>query len=56
MATSADGRRAFVRRPLRCSSCGYEIASYLATPPCPMCHELRWEPAPWRPFSRALKS
>jgi rubrerythrin len=37
---------------LRCGSCGYEIVSYRSLPECPMCRELRWEPAPWRPFTR----
>jgi predicted Zn-ribbon and HTH transcriptional regulator len=42
--------------PLRCAECGYEIRSYRVPPPCPMCRELSWEPAPWRPFtgSRAV--
>lgn len=38
--------------PLRCSGCGYEIRSYRRLPPCPMCREQSWEPAPWRPFTR----
>lgn len=38
--------------PLRCCECGYEIGSYRVPPPCPMCRELCWEPAPWRPFTR----
>jgi hypothetical protein len=40
------------RRPLRCTGCGYEIASYRSLPVCPMCRETVWEPAPWRPFTR----
>lgn len=39
--------RALVRRPLRCIACGYEVASYRAVPPCPMCREMTWEPAAW---------
>jgi hypothetical protein len=39
------------KAPLRCAECGYEIRSYRVLPPCPMCRELRWEPAPWRPFT-----
>jgi predicted Zn-ribbon and HTH transcriptional regulator len=39
--------------PLRCTECGYEIRSYRVLPPCPMCRELSWEPAPWRPFTRS---
>jgi hypothetical protein len=31
--------------PLRCGSCGYEIVSYRLLPSCPMCREVRWEPA-----------
>jgi rubrerythrin len=44
------------KAPLRCAECGYEIRSYRVPPPCPMCRELAWEPAPWRPFTgpRAL--
>jgi hypothetical protein len=38
--------------PLRCGSCGYEIVSYRALPPCPMCRDFRWESTRWRPFSR----
>jgi hypothetical protein len=38
--------------PLRCGSCGYEIVSYRGLPACPMCREIRWEQAPWRPFTR----
>jgi hypothetical protein len=49
--TEAPGGPVLLRRPLRCESCGYEIASYRAMPPCPMCHEVCWEPAPWRPFT-----
>jgi len=30
--------------PLRCGSCGYEIASYRTLPRCPMCRSLHWEP------------
>jgi hypothetical protein len=37
------------RRPLRCAGCGYEIAAYRSLPVCPMCRELDWEPAVWRP-------
>ena len=37
---------------LRCASCGYEIASYRSLPSCPMCREMTWERAPWRPFTR----
>jgi hypothetical protein len=37
--------------PLRCT-CGYEIVSYRSLPACPMCREMSWEPAPWRPFTR----
>lgn len=37
---------------LRCVECGYEIGSYRVLPPCPICRELCWEPAPWRPFTR----
>jgi rubrerythrin len=39
--------------PLRCTECGYEIRSYRAQPPCPMCREVSWEHAPWRPFTRS---
>jgi predicted Zn-ribbon and HTH transcriptional regulator len=39
------------KAPLRCAECGYEIRSYRVLPPCPMCRELSWEPAPWRPFT-----
>jgi hypothetical protein len=39
------------KAPLRCAECGYEIRSYRVLPPCPMCRELRWEPALWRPFT-----
>jgi predicted Zn-ribbon and HTH transcriptional regulator len=39
------------KAPLRCAECGYEIRSYRVLPPCPMCRELCWEPAPWRPFT-----
>jgi hypothetical protein len=50
---SSEGSAApvFLRRSLRCASCGYEIASYRKVPPCPMCHEMCWDPAPWRPFT-----
>ncbi|HST16261.1 MAG TPA: hypothetical protein VLK36_01230 [Gaiellaceae bacterium] len=40
------------RRPLRCASCGYEIASYRSLPVCPMCREVDWEPAEWWPVAR----
>jgi hypothetical protein len=50
-AESKD-RRAIGKAPLRCRECGYEIGSYSVLPPCPMCRELCWEPAPWRPFTR----
>jgi hypothetical protein len=50
-STEVPAGPVFLRRPLRCGSCGYEIASYRAMPPCPMCHEILWEPAPWRPFT-----
>lgn len=40
------------KSPLRCGACGYEIVSYRALPSCPMCREIRWEPALWRPFTR----
>ena len=40
------------KAPLRCGECGYEIGTYRVLPPCPMCRELSWEPAPWRPFTR----
>ena len=33
------------RDPLRCSGCGYGIASYGSLPACPMCRETSWEPA-----------
>jgi predicted Zn-ribbon and HTH transcriptional regulator len=39
------------KAPLRCAECGYEIRSYRVLPPCPMCREVSWEPAPWRPFT-----
>jgi predicted Zn-ribbon and HTH transcriptional regulator len=39
------------KAPLRCVECGYEIRSYRVLPPCPMCRELCWEPALWRPFT-----
>jgi predicted Zn-ribbon and HTH transcriptional regulator len=39
------------KAPLRCAECGYEIRSYRVLPPCPMCREFSWEPAPWRPFT-----
>ena len=39
------------KAPLRCAGCGYEIRSYRVLPQCPMCRELHWEPAPWRPFT-----
>jgi predicted Zn-ribbon and HTH transcriptional regulator len=53
-ASPADGGSALVagKAPLRCGECGYEIGSYRVLPPCPMCRELSWEPAPWRPFTR----
>jgi predicted Zn-ribbon and HTH transcriptional regulator len=51
MPPAASHRQTLRHRPLRCSECGYEIASYHATPPCPMCRAIRWEPAPWRPFT-----
>jgi len=38
--------------PLRCSSCGYEIASYRTLPPCPMCRAMQWEPAGRRALRR----
>jgi predicted RNA-binding Zn-ribbon protein involved in translation (DUF1610 family) len=41
-----------MKGPLRCTACGYEIVSYRAVPPCPMCRESQWERAPWRPFTR----
>jgi predicted Zn-ribbon and HTH transcriptional regulator len=44
------------KAPLRCTECGYEIVRYAVVPPCPMCRELSWEPAPWRPFTRARGS
>jgi predicted Zn-ribbon and HTH transcriptional regulator len=46
-----DAVRPLGKAPLRCAECGYEIRSYSVLPPCPMCRELRWEPAPWRPFT-----
>jgi ribosomal protein L34E len=49
-ADSSHVRRSKV--PLRCAECGYEIGSYSVLPPCPMCREFSWEPAPWRPFTR----
>ena len=50
---SAENRAGRVsgKPPLRCSRCGYEIRSYRVLPACPMCRELSWEPAPWRPFT-----
>jgi hypothetical protein len=41
-----------VKGPLRCSNCGYEIVNYRTLPACPMCREISWEPARWRPFTR----
>ena len=35
----------------RCADCGYGVVVQRVLPPCPMCHEIRWEPAPWRPFT-----
>lgn len=29
-------------RALRCTSCGYAIASYRTLPDCPMCHTRKW--------------
>jgi hypothetical protein len=48
---SSPGARLLGKAPLRCAECGYEIRSYRALPPCPMCREVAWEPAPWRPFT-----
>jgi hypothetical protein len=44
-----DPKRVYV-----CAECGYGAGQ--TTPParCPMCHNERWTPEPWRPFSRAL--
>ena len=50
--TEARSALGNLRRPLRCASCGYEIASYRSLPVCPMCREIDWEPATWRPFAR----
>ena len=52
-SVSGSAPRATSRVPLRCVECGYEIASYQVVPPCPMCREVVWEPAPWRPFTRS---
>ena len=37
----------------RCTGCGYGVAVHDELPDCPMCRGDLWEPAPWRPFSRA---
>ena len=40
------------RRPLRCASCDYQIASYRSLPVCPMCRGVDWESAEWWPVAR----
>jgi hypothetical protein len=37
----------------RCASCRYGIVVSHALPTCPMCGGELWQPAAWRPFSRA---
>ncbi len=37
----------------RCAECGYGVAIHDALPMCPMCQGRLWEPAAWRPFTRA---
>ena len=37
----------------RCAECGYGVAVHASLPSCPMCRARKWEPAPWRPFTRA---
>ena len=54
---AADVRRKLVgRRDFRCSVCGYGVALAGPPPPCPMCRATKWEPAPWRPFTRLADS
>lgn len=49
--TESRSERVAGKVALRCDSCGYEIVSYHALPPCPMCRALSWEPARWRPLA-----
>ena len=42
-----------VKGEFRCARCGYGVAIYTELPACPMCRGDTWEPAPWRPFTRA---
>jgi hypothetical protein len=44
-----DPKHAFV-----CAECGYGAVRTVPPVRCPMCHQERWIPEPWRPFSRAL--
>jgi hypothetical protein len=37
----------------RCVECGYGVVVSSELPACPMCHGDSWQPAPWRPFTRA---
>jgi hypothetical protein len=54
--TGPTGPTRSERRPLRCAGCGYEIAVYRSLPVCPMCREIDWEPAAWRPSPRRAEA
>jgi rubrerythrin len=55
---AATSRRAGGRAKgeFRCTECGYGVVVWDALPTCPMCHGERWEPAPWRPFTRGTET
>ncbi len=52
---TTTSRRAGARAKgeFQCAECGYGVVVSNALPRCPMCHGDMWEPAPWRPFTRA---
>ena len=39
----------------RCAECAYGVTVHTTLPVCPMCACESWEPAAWRPFSRARR-
>jgi hypothetical protein len=44
-------QRPAARRELRCTSCGYGAIASTMPEQCPMCGEVGWDFAKWRPFS-----